>query len=101
MDQGILMFVVVILIQICSLYVSLLSKTWLFQVQTRLLERDYFFYNASVNSGKISILQRLNQLCQQDFEEFLLRQVRALSANERDGTFLIRDSISSAGSKVC
>lgn len=35
-----------------------------------------------------------------DYENFLLEKVRAMPANERDGTFLIRDSSSSHGSKV-
>ncbi|XP_068702724.1 uncharacterized protein [Montipora foliosa] len=35
-----------------------------------------------------------------DYENFLLEKVRAMPANERDGTFLIRDSSSSRGSKV-
>lgn len=36
----------------------------------------------------------------QDFEEFLLAKVREMPAADRNGTFLIRDSVSSAGSKV-
>ena len=41
-----------------------------------------------------------NYHSQQDFEEFLLGKVRAMPANERNGTFLVRDSVSSTGSKV-
>lgn len=35
-----------------------------------------------------------------DFEEFLLAKVREMPATDRNGTFVIRDSVSSAGSKV-
>ena len=50
------------------------------------------------NNYKLKDVKRL--WFQQDYENFLLEKVRAMPANERDGTFLIRDSSSSHGSKV-
>ena len=82
-------------IKIVILIITEIAKSWLTTHILVIWNLNFFKIRINFNRNYLHLSQFW-----QYFEEFLLDKVRALPADKRNGTFLIRDSTSSTGLKV-